>query len=145
MCLTEHFYHLTHGLARKFFLLPALDYWDTPAAVAPKVIHKSTAIVAGIQSLEGEFQGVHCTWICYDGSGKVALYDSAGSPLPAKKIKGSMDGGAIRLTSPAESMLSGERYDPAFSAFEFLKAIRARSHKKRRSKYILIGVLWWTM
>jgi hypothetical protein len=69
-------------------------------------------MVAAIQRPDGTFGGVHMTWIDPDQPGrKAAIIDpETGEVLPAKKTRGSIKGGAIRLAGPPDAtrMVVGE-------------------------------------
>lgn len=83
---------------------PTLRYLPDHAAIkqighARVELHRGPAMIAAIQNARGQLTAVHQTWIDPARPGKkaeIALPD--GSPAPAKMVRGSKKGGAIRLT-----------------------------------------------
>jgi hypothetical protein len=70
------------------------------------VVHRGPCLLAAIQAPDGKFLGLHRTWLDprlgtpdmpRDSGGKAPLVAPDGSPLPAKKMRGGKQGGAIRL------------------------------------------------
>lgn len=72
------------------------------------VIHTGPCMVAAVVLADGRFGAVHQTWLDLgQNKGKVVLFhpskteaDGSPTPLPAKKVRGSKKGGAIKLYSP---------------------------------------------
>jgi hypothetical protein len=65
------------------------------------VARKGPAMIAAIEGVDGRFTGVHVTWIDLDSpKGKAETIDpETGMMLPAKKVRGSLKGGSIRMVS----------------------------------------------
>jgi hypothetical protein len=65
------------------------------------VAHRGPAMIAAIEGVDGRFTGVHITWIDLDApKGKAETIDpETGEMLPAKKVRGSLKGGSIRMVS----------------------------------------------
>jgi hypothetical protein len=65
------------------------------------VARKGPAMLAAIEGVDGRFTGVHVTWIDLDApKGKAETIDpETGLMLPAKKVRGSLKGGSIRMVS----------------------------------------------
>lgn len=83
---------------------------------------KLPAMIAPIQSCDGQFMGVHRTYLKPDGSGKAAVE-------PAKMMLGVARGGTIRLGPLRENMVIGEGIEtvcsvlpklPEYSGLTFL-------------------------
>lgn len=66
-------------------------------------LHVGPCLIAAIQGRDDRFSAVHQTWIDPARPGEKALirHPSGGDPLPAKMVRGSKKGGAIRLTGTA--------------------------------------------
>ncbi len=89
-------------------------------------IHTGPCMVAAVVLADGTFGAVHQTWIDLGrANGKVALThpnktekDGSPSPLPAKKVRGSKKGGAIRLYGPrnATRIVMGEGIETTLTA-----------------------------
>ena len=64
-----------------------------------KTFHTGPCLVAAVQDGAGRIRAVHRTWIdpARPGS-KAQIFDDQGQALPAKLVRGSKKGGAIRLT-----------------------------------------------
>ncbi|GJD65156.1 DUF7146 domain-containing protein [Methylobacterium frigidaeris] len=96
-----------HGCAIRFH--PNLAFFDdrTVKGVSRKVkVHAGPAMVGGIVGPDGLFSGVHLTWLDLDApSGKAQILNpETGEVAPAKKMRGSVRGGYIPLTRPAEPL-----------------------------------------
>lgn len=99
-------YMTLRGIPREMFAFPpairfhpAMGYWHGDGKSAVQ-IHKGPAMVAAIQGRDNRFSGIHITWLdLRQPKGKLKLPDPKrpGEFLPAKKIRGSKKGGAIRL------------------------------------------------
>lgn len=74
-----------------------------------RVLGRFPAMVAPVQTVTGVIKGVHITFLAADGSGKLRVcHPHTGERLPAKKMRGTVWGGAIRLGPAAESMAVSE-------------------------------------
>ncbi len=64
-----------------------------------RVIHRGPAMLAPIVDADGKFRAVHMTWLDLERpNGKALIKDpESGEELPAKKVRGSVAGNAIRL------------------------------------------------
>lgn len=104
---------------------PALRYLpDHPATktIAGKSVelHRGPCMVAAIQDADSQITAVHQTWIDADHPGsKAAFTYPDGKPAPAKMVRGSKKGGAIRLTpGPGNGlMIMGEGIETTASIF----------------------------
>lgn len=70
-----------------------------------RVAYKGPAMLAAIDGADGNFIGVHITWIDLDApKGKAKPVDpDTGLTLPAKKVRGSLKGGSIQLVHGGEA------------------------------------------
>lgn len=93
-------------------LHPALPYWLTGDDGRPQRIAELPALLALVRAPDGSPVGLHSTWLRADGTGKAALTDAAGNPLPARKLRliarGAGAGAAVRLYPPGERLAIGE-------------------------------------
>jgi hypothetical protein len=90
------------------------------------VLHSGPAMAAAVVLPDGSFGAVHQTWIdLTQPNGKVALFhpvkkEKDGSPLglPAKKVRGSKRGGAIKLYTPktVHRIVMGEGIETTLTA-----------------------------
>jgi len=110
--------------------IPRLDYVVEVKAADGRatypIIHSGPAMIAAVVLPDGSFGAVHQTWIDLgQGNGKVALThpnklekDGSPSPLPAKKVRGSKKGGAIKLYTPksATRIVMGEGIETTLTA-----------------------------
>lgn len=81
--------------------------------------HRGPCMVAAVQSPEGRVTAVHQTWINAARPGeKAVIQDQDGQPMPAKLVRGSKKGGAIRLTAmdPAGRLVMAEGIETTASA-----------------------------
>ena len=80
---------------------PALKYFAPTSGGKTQCLGEHPAMVASITDTSGQMQGLHLTYLQAGGAGKLALSDTDGQPLPAKKMRsrfaGSLSGCAIRL------------------------------------------------
>jgi phage/plasmid primase-like uncharacterized protein len=87
---------------------PALRY-------APRCRHPSgaylPAMIARIDNIDGEMIGIHRTFLRVDGSGKANIE-------PQKAMLGRAAGGAVRLASPAETLMVGEGIETCLAAMQ---------------------------
>lgn len=82
-------------------------------------LHRGPCMVAAIQGPDGRVRAVHQTWIDPARPGrKAAILLPDGSPAPAKMVRGSKKGGAIRLTAWGTSgtLIMGEGIETTGSA-----------------------------
>lgn len=67
----------------------------------PRVIHRGPAMLAQMLDNDGEFVGLHITYLRADWSGKADIFDPETSEaLPPKKMRGSKKGSHIVLRQP---------------------------------------------
>lgn len=112
-------------------------YWHAPEAEGdrPAVIHRGPCMLAAIQAPDGKFLGLHRTWLDprlgtsdmpSGASGKAQIFAPDGAPLPAKKMRGGKQGGAIRLHDgePGSTFLSGEGIETVETVYQALRARR---------------------
>ncbi len=80
--------------------------------------HCGPAMIAVIQDPEGRGTAVHQTWIDLKNETGKAAITWQGKKLPAKLVRGSKKGGAIRLHSPAgaDTLVVGEGIETTLSA-----------------------------
>jgi len=81
-------------------------------------LHRGPCLVAAIQDPAGRVRGVHRTWFDPAQPGRKAeIFGPDGATLPAKLMRGSAKGGAIRLTplGEAETLVMGEGIETTFS------------------------------
>lgn len=86
------------------------------------VAHKGPAMIAAIEGAAGRFSGVHVTWIDLDApKGKAEAIDpETGEQLPAKKVRGSLKGGSIRMVAGGEApkrLFLGEGIETVLSVY----------------------------
>ncbi len=103
---------------------PYLKHWPGRGAVAWQ---RGPCMIAAVQNPQGRVTAVHQTWIDPARPGRKAqiaapdgsLVDDKGKPWPAKLVRGSKKGGAIRLTplGPSGVMIMGEGIEPTGSAW----------------------------
>lgn len=81
-------------------------------------MHRGPAMIAVIQDPEGRGSAVHQTWIDLKNSNGKAAIVWQGQNCPAKLVRGSKKGGAIRLHTPPETdtMIVGEGIETTLSA-----------------------------
>ncbi|MFW8636693.1 DUF7146 domain-containing protein [Cribrihabitans pelagius] len=82
-------------------------------------LHSGPVLVAAVQAPDGMMRAVHRTWIDLDQpSGKAQIFAPDGKQLPSKVVRGSKQGGAIRLTGNAcgSSLVSGEGIETTLTA-----------------------------
>jgi hypothetical protein len=76
----------------------------------PRVLYRGPAQVAAQIDNDGEFVGVHITYLLADWSAKVELSDpETGELLPSKKMRGSKKGAHIVLRTPASAEIERAR------------------------------------
>lgn len=94
-----------------------VDYWIA-AGERPSMIGSFPAMVAAVQDRDGKFAAVHVTYLEPDGSAKLDLARRGHARAKAKKVRGSPQGGAIRLFPPKARLLAAEGIETALSVAE---------------------------
>lgn len=83
-------------------------------------LHVGPVMVGVVQQPDDRFGAVHQTWLdLAQDKGKVVLVDpQTGKPLPAKKVRGTKKGGAIRLFTPPapRRLVMGEGIETTLTA-----------------------------
>lgn len=108
----------THETARLRFA-PDMELWTKPGGV---IARRGPAMIAAIEGYDGRFTGVHVTWIDLEQpKGKAETIDpETGLMLPAKKVRGSLKGGSIRLVCGGDAprrWFLGEGIETVFSVY----------------------------
>lgn len=100
---------------------PNLPYRKALRGGRSEILHRGPALVAGIQAPGGGITAAHQTWINPDCPGqKAEIKDpQTGDALPAKLVRGSKKGGAIRFgpPDPGGVMVMGEGIETTLSAW----------------------------
>jgi len=100
---------------------PNLPYLTSLRGGRSEILHRGPALVAGIQAPGGGITAAHQTWINPDCPGqKAEIKDpQTGEALPAKLVRGSKKGGAIRFgpPDPGGVMVMGEGIETTLSAW----------------------------
>jgi hypothetical protein len=90
-------------------------------------VHRGWAMVATIIGREGQFSGLHITWIDLNESdGKVQVLDPGTNELvPSRKVRGRKEGGVIEVVSNMRprSLIVGEGYETVASAWLALERV----------------------
>lgn len=98
--------------------IEAHPYWDEDGR---EKLHIGPAMIAAIQAPDEHFLGAHQTWIdLAQPKGKLVLpHDAKDKPRPAKKVRGLVKGGAIRLHTPEtpRRIVMGEGIETTLTAF----------------------------
>jgi putative DNA primase/helicase len=94
--------------SRGIEIVPPLSLRWTPACRHPGG-RTLPAMLARIEAVDGEFIGVHRTFLTADGSGKAVVE-------PAKAMLGRAAGGAVRLAPAAEVLMIGEGIETCLAA-----------------------------
>ncbi len=81
-------------------------------------MHRGPAMIAAVQAPNGEVTAVHQTWVDAAPPHGKAQVMFQGEPQPAKLVRGSKKGGAIRLYTPegVGTMVMGEGIETTLSA-----------------------------
>ncbi|MFC4733938.1 DUF7146 domain-containing protein [Salipiger abyssi] len=81
-------------------------------------VHRGPCMIAGVLNPAGEITAVHQTWVDPEPPHGKARIAWQGDALPAKLVRGSKKGGAIRLVTPddAEALVMGEGIETTLSA-----------------------------
>ena len=91
-------------------LHPAAPYWLTGPDGRPQRLAELPALLALVRAPDGAPVGLHHTYLRANGSGKAALHDPAGNPLPSRKLRllhrGAGAGAAVRLYPPGGGRLA---------------------------------------
>ena len=91
---------------------PSLHYQDAGSRLATY----PPAMVAGIQGRDGKLCGIHRTYLSRDGAGKADV-------KVAKKMLGSMQGGAVRFAKAAETLIVAEGIESGLSVLSAFRAV----------------------
>jgi len=98
---------------------------DETGRKAGRVIHRGPAMLAAFVGADGRFLGLHRTWIDAQRPGaKAQIFDpDSGEALPSKKMRGSKQGGFLRLTRGGDPALiyAGEGIETTLSAREAMR------------------------
>lgn len=96
-----------------------LPYYHPGPDGQPRILHRGPAMLAAIQDAEGRFSGLHITSLdLSQPDGKALIVDpETGKGLPAKKVRGDKQGGAIRLIAPENPLrlVMGEGIETSLS------------------------------
>jgi len=85
------------------------------------VLHTGPALISAVQGPDGRLRAVHRTWIDLTApKGKAVILDPDGKAMPAKMVRGSKKGGAIRLTGNAIAprLVMGEGIETTLTALK---------------------------
>lgn len=100
---------------------PAFPYFIANGKGGFRQIHCGPAMLAAFVRSDGHFTGLHITWIdLSQPKGKVALHDlETGELLPAKKMRGSKQGGHIELLrcDAARQLFTGEGIESVLAVY----------------------------
>jgi len=93
---------------------------------ARRMLGEGPAMLAAITNAEGRFCGLHCTWLDLTRpKGKAEWHDpDTGELLPAKKVRGSKQGGAIVLAKGGAAPrreLAGEGIETTLAVYTALR------------------------
>jgi hypothetical protein len=120
------------GLRLRF--VARLGYWAVPVRRDGESLEdwrkrglvrvaEAPAMVAAIVGVDGAFRGVHLTHLAADCTAKARIvHPESGDVLPAKKVRGSVHGGVIRLSGQVEParLVIGEGIETVLSVREAL-------------------------
>ena len=83
-----------------------------------EVLHRGPCMIAGILNPAGELMAVHQTWVDRQPPHGKAKISFKGEAYPAKLVRGSKKGAAIRLHTPrgAQTLVMGEGIETTLSA-----------------------------
>jgi hypothetical protein len=86
-----------------------------------QTLHTGAAMVAAVQQPDGHFGASHTTWLDLDqpkGKVDLGLHPEKNKPIPSKKVRGSKQGGAIRLFTPEapRRLIMGEGIETTLTA-----------------------------
>lgn len=81
-------------------------------------LHRGPAMIAAVRNARGDLTAVHQTWVSSTPPHGKASIDAEGESLPAKLVRGSKKGGAIRLVTPsdADTLVMGEGIETTLTA-----------------------------
>lgn len=92
-----------------------------PGARRASEVWRGPAMIAAIQDAAGRIRAVHQTWIdpARPGQKAVITHPDLEGPLPAKLVRGSKKGGAIRFgaLAPGGTLVMGEGIETTLSAY----------------------------
>jgi len=92
---------------------------DDVGRKSPRVVHRGPALLSPIYDNEGAFSALHITWLQADFTGKASIVDpDTGEVLPAKKVRGSKNGGHIVIRGSADRpkrLFMGEGIETVYS------------------------------
>ncbi|MCD1621261.1 hypothetical protein K7H20_24815, partial [Salipiger manganoxidans] len=73
-------------------------------------VHRGPCMIAGVLDAGGGLTAVHQTWVDPEPPHGKARITWQGTPMPAKMVRGSKKGAAIRLCTPegADTLVMGE-------------------------------------
>lgn len=135
-----------------------LPYFESGAEFDPVLLHRGPAMLAPIVDTGGVFRGLHMTWIDLTPAAaarnwKALIRDTTGETLPAKKMRGSKQGGYIdlggvplvydpsRTTLDDGSRWAGAAFDRQFSG-EGIESTLAVYTAMVKTKRDLAGIAW---
>lgn len=114
-------YHAARGLilpgSALIRQIDALGYFhgeeiDETGRRQPKLVHRGPAQIAALIGNDGDFSGLHITWLREDWSGKAEIVDpETGEVLPAKKMRGSKKAAHIVLRTPPSGEIAAAQRD----------------------------------
>jgi len=80
--------------------------------------HRGACMVAAVQACDGMLEAVHQTWIDPTAPKGKAMIQHEGAAMPAKLVRGSKKGGAIRLHTPknTDTLVMGEGIETTLTA-----------------------------
>ena len=86
-----------------------------------QTLHTGAAMVAAVQQPDGHFGASHATWLDVDqpkGKVDLGLHPEKNKPIPSKKVRGTKQGGAIRLYTPQKPrrLIMGEGIETTLTA-----------------------------
>jgi hypothetical protein len=86
-----------------------------------QTLHTGAAMVAAVQQPDGHFGASHATWLDLDqpkGKVDLGLHPEKNKPIPSKKVRGTKQGGAIRLYTPQKPrrLIMGEGIETTLTA-----------------------------
>lgn len=84
-----------------------------------ELLHRGPCMIAAVQGPDRRVQAVHQTWLDLSRpKGKAEILDPEGVPLPAKMVRGSKKGAAIRLSpwTPSGVLVMGEGIETTLTA-----------------------------
>jgi hypothetical protein len=110
---------------------------DEQGRKSPRMVHRGPAMLAAVTDFSGQFRAIHITWlrtVLQAGAlvAKAMIADpETGEILPAKKVRGSKDGGRIVLRSGGSAptrLFIGEGIETVLSVATALRRAGALQH-----------------